>query len=272
MNWVNSIFYGLISGVAQFLPISATAHQKLYLMFSGSGQSHPLQMLLIHIGCIVGIFSSEKTLLNLFFRKSKKNSRINTRINTEVFDARLVKTSSLPLLLGYIVLILFNPLPDNLITLIVLLLINGIVLYIPERMLQGNKDARFMSFLDSYFIGISGSLSALPGISGIGFMYSSSVARGADRKHAFRWAIMLCLYILCTMSLVDLLNAFSYTGDSVKFISIIYWLLSGLFAYLGSCISIRIVQFMSVRNGISGFAYYSWGAALLIFFMYLTVV
>lgn len=272
MNWINSIFFGLISGVAQFLPISASAHQKLYLLFSGSGQPHPLQMLFIHIGCIAGIITNARYLLNLLFKATRYRSRSRSGNRAELFDVRMIKTSALPLLLGFVILSLFNPLPDNLIVLIILLLINGIVLYIPERMLLGNKDARFMSVLDSCLIGVSGALSALCGISGIGIMYSASVARGADRKHAFRWAIMLSFYVLCAWSVFDLIYAFSYTGDPIRFIGILCWLISGLFAYLGSCIGIQVVHFLSFRNGISGFAYYSWGAALLVFILYLTVV
>ena len=272
MNWFHSIFYGLISGIAQFLPISATAHQKLYLLFSGAAEFHPLQMLLIHIGCIAGILTNAKHFMDLLLKKTGKNYRSKNRTDPEVYDLRMVKTASVPLLLGFTILYLFKFPSDNLIILMVLFLINGIALYIPERMLRGNKDARFMSVLDSYLIGISGSLSALPGISGVGFIYSSAIARGADRKHAFRWTIMLSFYVLCAMSVFDVVSLFSYTGESVKFISILYWLLSALFAYLGSCISIRMIQFLSVRNGISGFAYYSWGAALLVFILYLTVV
>lgn len=272
MNWLNSIFYGILSGFAQFLPISATAHEKLFLLLSGSEQVHPLQMLLIHIGCIAGIFSSVRNLVDILFKKPKKHSRGRSVNSVEVYDLRLVKISAVPLLLGLVILYLFMPLSNNLILLTVLLIVNGVVLYIPDRMLQGNKDARFMSVLDSYLIGISGSLAILPGFSGVGFMYSSALVRGADRKHAFRWAIMLAFYTLCALSVFDLISAFSYTGEPVKFVSLLCWLLSASFAYLGSCFSIRIVQFLSVRGGISGFAFYSWGAAMLTFILYLTAV
>ena len=271
MNFVNSIILGLLSGAAQFLPISESAHNKLFLMFSGIDQIHPMQMLLIHIGCIFAILTNFRHLMDSVLKKPKQHKRGNFSSSSEIYDLRLTKSAAFALIISLAVFLLLSLPSDNKIVLMILLVVNGIVLYAPERMLKGNKDARHMSVLDSYLMGSVGAMTVFPGISGIGFMYSAATARGADSKNAFKWAIVLVFYTLCALSIFDVISLVSYTGEAFKIIHIVYWIISGLFAYLGSCAAIYLIRFLSVRSGISGFAYYSWGAALLVFFIYLTV-
>ena len=271
MNFLNSIILGLLSGVAQFLPISESAHNKLFLMFSGIDQIHPMQMLLIHIGCMIAIVTNFRHLIDSVTKSPKQHKRGNFGSSSEIYDLRLTKSAAFTLIVCMALFWLLRLPSDNKILLMLLLIINGVVLYAPERMLKGNKDARHMSVLDSYLIGSVGALAIFPGISGVGSMYSVAAARGADSKNAFKWAIVLVFYTLCALLVFDVISLLNYTGDAFKFIYIIYWIISGLFAYLGSCIGIYLIRFLSVRSGISGFAYYSWGAALLVFFIYLTV-
>ena len=41
MTWLESLLYGLLSGIAEFLPISADAHRHLFCLLTGK-QNHPL--------------------------------------------------------------------------------------------------------------------------------------------------------------------------------------------------------------------------------------
>ena len=49
-------------------------------------------------------------------------------------------------------------------------------------------------------------------------------------------------------------------------------ILSVLGAGCGSYFGIMLMRFLAVKVGFTGFAYYSWGAALFSFVMYLVVV
>jgi hypothetical protein len=47
--------------------------------------------------------------------------------------------------------------------------------------------------------------------------------------------------------------------------------LASLTAFVGSYLGITFIRFLAVKVGFSGFAYYSWGAALFAFILYLTI-
>ena len=49
------------------------------------------------------------------------------------------------------------------------------------------------------------------------------------------------------------------------------WIEGTVASYGGAYLAILTLRFLSVNLGFSGFAYYSWGAALLIFILYMSI-
>ena len=137
--------------------------------------------------------------------------------------------------------------------------------------MQGNKDVRSMSYLDSVLIGAVASLSALTGISRVGCVTSTAIARGADRHHALNWAFLISIPALVLLMCINLLQIFAGTVTINFWGSFFTYLLSGGAAYLGGFYSIKFMKFLTVRVGFSGFSFYCWGASLFSFLLYLTV-
>ena len=129
-----------------------------------------------------------------------------------------------------------------------------------------------MSLLDSYLIGIAGALSAFPGISRIGSSTSVAYARGAVRQNALNWALLLSIPALVALMGMDILNIITNISAVNFWSSFLYYILAAGSTYIGGCFGILLMKFLTVRTGFSGFSYYSWGAALFTFILYLTVV
>ena len=266
MNWLESILYGLISGISEFLPIPTRANQMIYTHLIGKGSAAPLCDLMVHIALLLALYTSEANLFSLILRKDRtKLSR--HRHNHDHIINKLVRTASVPL----VVLLLFYPafgnIGNSLPILSVILVLNGVILFLPNFMLQGNKDARSMSVLDSLLMGLFGGLSVFSGISRIGAVSSVAIARGADRHHVLRWSLILSIPALIILIGFDLFNVFR-TGVSVNVFSCI---LSAIFAYISGYFGIKLMRAVFYRLSYAGFAYYSWGAALFTFILYLTV-
>ena len=49
LSWLESLIYGLISGFAEFLPVSSLAHQTIYLKLIGAS-NHPILRFCAHLG------------------------------------------------------------------------------------------------------------------------------------------------------------------------------------------------------------------------------
>lgn len=264
MNWLESIFYGLITGLAEFLPVPARAHQLIFTRLTGAESASPLCELMVHLGLLFAVCISAGSLL-----KSLRSDprRVQSRKPQASAAMRLFKTASVPMA----VLLCFYPFfwktGESLPVLAVLLLVNGIILFVPNLMLRGNKDARSMSALDSLLIGAAGGLSVFPGMSRIGCALSVAAVRGADKQHAFNWALLLSIPALAIFCFFDFLSIFSREISSNFFCCLI----SGVSAFLGGYFSIKLMRTGLSRLNYNGFAYYSWGAALFTFILYLTV-
>lgn len=275
MNWLQSILYGFVSGLSEFLPISSKAHQQILLHLFGVDVPNPVRDFVVHIALLLALVSACRTMFEQVRRDYRIQQRVNGRSARQsrvALDMKLVKVAAAPMLIGMVVLTYLIGRNSNLITISVFLLVNGVILYAPDRMLQANKDVRAMSGLDSILIGLSGAVSAFCGISRTGAMVSTSVARGADRQNALNWALLLCFPALIFLSAVDLIGIFTVQTDISFWSGFLSYVLSGLTAYIGGYLSVLMLKYFIVNNSISGFCYYSWGAALFTFIIYLTAV
>jgi len=159
---------------------------------------------------------------------------------------------------------------SNLLLTSLFLLINGILIFLPDRMLQGNKNAMVMSKFDGVFIGVIGGFSVFPGFSRIGGIISASVLRGVERKSAVNWALILSIPALLCWLLIDILSIFS--GIVAPFWrNILFYIISAFSAFLGAHLGIYILQRHVRKTGCSGYAYYCWGAALFALILFLTI-
>ena len=58
LSLMESVFFGLISGLTDILPVSGQAHRNLMLQLLGETGVNPLQMLLIHGGVLAALYYS----------------------------------------------------------------------------------------------------------------------------------------------------------------------------------------------------------------------
>lgn len=273
MNWLESLLYGLVSGFAEFLPISSAAHQALMKQLFGVEENIAVHNLLVHIALLAVLIYSCRA----FFTDMNGQGLLRTRGRKSArpqrsADMRLVRTAAVPFLLSFLLYRTANAVGDNRVFLVLLFFLNGIILYVPSRMLSGNKDARAMSGWDGVLIGLSGALSMLPGISRVGVMTSTALARGADRQNALNWALLLSIPALIVLIVVDLLSGITGGFEITSVSGVLLSVLSMIGAGCGGYFGIMLMRFLAVKAGFTGFAYYSWGAALFSFVMYLTVV
>lgn len=268
MDWLESLFYGLISGFAEILPISSAAHQLLMRKLFGVSGNAYLHDLLTHLVVFgVLLYSCSKLMQELNNRPVARSSRRSLRRPPEI---RLVRMAVLPVLIALVFRFKVNAFVTDLLFPTLFLVLNGMILYVPNRMVNGNKDARGMSAFDGLLIGLCSALSVFPGISRIGGAVSAAVARGADKQHALNWALLLSVPVLIVLSGFDVFGLIS-SGFTLTS-GILGYILTAVGAVCGSYFGIMLMRFLAVKTGFHGFAYYSWGLALFTFILYLTVV
>jgi len=272
MSLLQSIVFGIVSGISEFLPISSDAHQKMMLCLFGIEGTDPVRDMIVHIAALIALLTATKSLLSTINRERKmaqNGARVYNRVYRGNKDFRLIKTAITPLIIVFLALRYITGSNFTLAHTAAMLLLNGIILFIPGRLLQGNKDARSMSAMDGFLLGLCSSLSAFPGLSRIGLSVSISSIRGAERQHCISWAYLLSIPMLAILAAFDLLSLFAGLGTFSFSATFFGYILIGLSTFISSYISV-----ITFKNFISGtdysvFSYYSWGAALFSFILYL---
>ena len=276
LSWLQSLIYGLISGLTEFFPVSVQAHQTMMLRLFGTADSGNLTGFMVRIAVILALYLNcrdhiehlrrEQRLLSVPARRRKRQPDPQ-----KIMELRFMKSTIIPLLLGFLFYFQICDANRNLLMISVLYIINGIVLYYPMTIRSGNKDARSMSGLDSILLGICGAFGMVAGLSRIGLITSAAAIRGADREHGLNWAYLLSLPVLLVYLGFDAFALISGGLGSLGFKVAIGYALAALGAFLGASVSLRMMRTFSRKTGFAGFAYYCWGAALFTFIMFLSI-
>lgn len=274
MNWLESLLYGLVSGITEFLPISSLAHQRILLKLFGLNAEDPLQNLFVHLALLASVLVGCRNLIEQLRRgrQLRNNNRRGVRGNSDVLELRFLKNAILPMCISYFILLNCFPIEDSLVWVALFSLINALVLFFPSRMMRGNKDERSMSFFDSVIVGVAGAFCVFPGISRIAAMLSASTVRGIGNHKAVNWVLLLSIPALLLLSVIDILNVISAVGSTQISGNFFGYLLSAFGAYGTGYISVLLMRSMSANSDHSGFSYYSLGVMLFSLFLYLFVV
>ncbi len=271
-----TLLYGFISGLAEFLPVSSQAHRQILLRLLGEGTATAFTDLFVHFGTLTCVFMLMRGQI-LRIRKERALARIPKRRRRRAPDAQvmmdyaLVRTASIPVLLGLLLCLLLEKWTANLAVVAAFLLVNGIVLFLPSRIALANKDARAMSRLDAVLIGAGGAVSAFPGISRMAMTTSVALVRGADKQKALQWSLLLSIPAIAGLCLLDIVHLASGGLGGIGFPMLLGCVFGAVAAWVGAYIAISFMRFIAYRLGFSGFAYYTWGAALFTFILYMTI-
>lgn len=274
ISMIESILYGLICGFAEFLPVSSQAHRNILNCLFGVDQEEPFMAMFLHIGALLALMVSSRSLLQRLQRELeiKRLARRRSRRQPEelaVLDMSLVKTACIVMLLGFVFYYKAAAWNGNLPMIAVFLVINGILLHIPLYLPKGNKDARTMSRLDAVLLGIGSALAVVPGVSRVGVSTSIGIARGATPQNAYKWSLLISIPALAAFVVLDLVGVVSAGLGQLDFSFILQCIMCGCAAYIGATGGISLMKMIVHRNGIESFSYYCWGAALFTFILYM---
>lgn len=274
-NWLHSLFYGLVSGFSEFLPISPDAHQRLFAELTGVGQGHLPHRLFGHIGALLALLLACKPQIDKLMRERRIAALPARRRKRQpdmksLAEMRFLRMAGGLLLLAIPAFVLISRMGQPLWLVALLLLLNGIILYVPQFLPGGNKEALSLSAADSLLTGVAGALGRLPGISGIGASMSALKVRGAGWQYALQICLLLSVPVLLIAMGCDVYGMV-LAGAGISLGHIFYYLLTALSAFVGAYLGIIFMRFLAVKAGFSGFAYYCWGMALFTIFLYLMI-
>ena len=274
MQFIESIIYGIVSGLTEIFPVSSQANQMVMRHLFGVSQKEPIRDLLVHIAILAAVFLACRGMFIKIRREQILAHRMRrnpsqVRALKGVYDMRLVRTAAPVMLIGMFANLLFADFYDKRPLFSLVLLLNGALTLIPTYLHQGNRDARTMTSFDGMLIGLAAALSAIPGISRNGAIMFMTLIREADKHNGVTWALLLTVPAVGILILLDFIAMFTVGIGAVTFSVFLGYLVSMLAAFAGAYLGVYTIRTLISRSDYSAFAYYDFGLALLCFVLYL---
>lgn len=272
LSWLESIVYGLVSGIADIFPVSAQGHRLLLLKLFGETKDLDLMRFFVHLGIFAAIlFHCQPHIVR--FLRAKRLSRVPKRRRKRPLDTKslmdysLFKTMLVPVILSLFLYSKAAALNGRIVWVAVFLLINGLILYIPQFLPGSNKDSRSLSRVEGLLMGLGGAASVLPGISGLGSAVSIGAVCGVDRGYGLTMSLLMNMVLNLGLAVLDLIAILRAGLTGLYFTLLLRCIVCGVAAFGAVGLGIRFLRKYVEDHDYSVFSYYCWGLALFTFIL-----
>lgn len=275
LNWLECLFLGLVAGFTDVLPVSSQAHKAIFLKIFGATGEPALLRLAIHLAIFAILYYGCSNHLRKLWRQLKlaqvpKKKRKRPVDAKTIAEFKVLRMMVIPVLLGFYFYGKTQSWGNRLNLTAIFLVLNGIILYLPRLMPTGNKDALSMSALDSLLMGLGGVASVLPGVSAVGTTLSIGSVCGAERQFALNMSYLMQLILTAGLIVFDLLAVIN-GNVAVNIPVLICCVTAAAAAGVGTYFGMRFMRALAANDGFGMFPFYSFGAGLFSFIIYLMV-
>jgi undecaprenyl-diphosphatase len=268
MNIYHVLFYGIIQGVAEFLPISSSAHLALlpqFLKIEDPGVTFDLMM---HIGTAFAVIIYFRKDLLKYLGCYKSFFKFKEPCSQETFFLRHI---ALATIMTFILVLPLKNIAEttgrNPLFISFNLMIFGLFMWIADRKVDASEKV-FESkhhFLKALLIGLSQGIAVFPGVSRSGATMGTARFLGLGREEASRFSFLLSLPIIIAGAVVKIP---SILNGTVQF-QITDCLLGIGFSFVFGFLTIFAFMKLIKKIGLGYFTLYRFVLSLfLIYFFY----
>lgn len=266
MSYLTAVLLGLVRGVTEFLPISGSGHSALLQTIFHVEQADLFFDAFWHIGTLISVFLVYRRDLRAVLRGGlgllglgKDRGRTTRRNADRRRMAVFIVTGCLPLLLVIPVYGHVSGIYQSTAAVSLLLILNGLILYLSDRVSGGAKGLREATGTNALAVGLAQALAVLPGLSRSGLTISAGLLCGFSQRFAVRFSVLLSVPAVIAAAVVS----FGKAAQTGLDLSALPMYLSGMAAAaVSGYFSIRLIRYLAGRRSLGGFAYYCWGAGI----------
>ncbi len=258
MNLFEAIILGLIQGLTEFLPVSSSGHLVLFQNLLHLKTTGVTIEVLLHFGTLLSVLVVFRhDFISLLHFKDPLQRRL-----LFLLLVGMLPTAAAAVIFGPVVDALFQS------TLVVGLglLITGAALKILSSFRPRKVDFQKMSFSDALWVGLLQGVAIIPGISRSGATITAALWRGLDRKTAVRYSFMLAAPVIFGATLLELKNLLNGGMDKGL---LLHYAAGSLVAFLAGIFAIKLFIHLLQQHRFHLFAYYCWGAGVLVIILVL---
>ena len=267
MTILQSLFLGLVQGIAEFLPISSSGHLSVFQNLFGlnaAGEDQLLFDVLLHLGTLVAVVVVYWNEIVTIVKECVELVRgIGHPVPGEKKRLKGVRLL-LMIIFATLPLILVLPIHDSVEKLYystafigIAFLATGGMLYCADRMPRGSRTERNMRVTDALLIGLCQALATMPGLSRSGTTITAGIATGLDRRFALKFSFLISIPAVLGANLISLIKAFK---AGVDWSLVPTYLLGMIVAMITGYFALNLLRYIARKGKFGWFAYYCWFA------------
>lgn len=240
-NILLSIFYGIVQGLTEFIPVSSSGHLAILHNLIGleGFDDKILFTILLHLGTLVSVFILYRKdigeLIAGFFSLIGKlfsgNVKYKMLATNEKFVV-LVLIATAPLIVAAFLDKQIEFLASSTKVIGVLLIINALILFLSDKIINGNKTAKNATPKNALFVGLTQIIAILPGISRSGSTITAGLINGFNRQFAVKFSFIMSIPTILGASIFKIAD---FIKDSEEITSSM--ITSGIAGFIAAFIS-----------------------------------
>ncbi|MCL1601569.1 MAG: undecaprenyl-diphosphate phosphatase [Actinomycetia bacterium] len=239
---LDAIFWGVIQGLTEFLPVSSSGHLVLIPALFGRPGPDLATNAMLHLGTLGAVLMYYRSDIARMAKFDKPARRLIT----------LILIGTVPAVtLG----LLFEDKVEELISeprkVAFMLIVTGIILLATTMLRLGDKQITDVQPRDAVLIGLAQASALIPGISRSGMTISAGLVRGLERIEAARFAFLLGIPVIAGAGLLQMVDALRL-GEPIPATVWVGVVVAGLTGYAAIAILLRLLT----RVGLAPFGVY----------------
>ena len=234
MEYLKFIFYGLVQGFTEFIPVSSTAHLKIVSFLLDIEDPGSSISAIIQLGSVFAIFwyfrdnlLNFNSLKNTFYTRSFLTNKLSKSIFIGTIPFVFIGTF-IRLFIPYF----FDKILRSNLSIAVISILMALFMYFADISKNRVVKINNHNIVDSFLIGCSQALAIIPGVSRSGITISTALLIGWERKDAAKYSFLLGIpaislaafgEFIFSLNKISLLNVFPLlVGLAATFLSSLF--------------------------------------------------
>ena len=254
MEYFKFIFYGLIQGLTEFIPVSSSAHVKIISQLFGINDPGSSFSAILQIGSVLAIF--------WYFRKNIFNlqNTYKRKIHHSFLSYRLYKSiliGTLPIIFfGGMIKLLVPTFSDSFLrsnlSIALVSILMALVMLFADISTSKFINISNHKYLNSLYLGIAQAFAIIPGVSRSGATISLALLSGWERKDATKFSFLLGIPAISLAAFVEFLSSLNELS-TFPFLPLLIGLIT---TFVTSIFSIDFLFKYVTSNGLKIFIVY----------------
>ncbi len=270
MDLLFAILYGLIQGITEFLPISSSGHlniaQNIFKLENLEASDMTFDILL-HLATLIAVFivywrdifalvPAFFTMLCKVFRGKFKLSEYTDSERFAIF----IIIATLPLVAAAFLKDTIAALCDSTKIIGAILIFNGFVLFISDRLAKGEKVISQVKPINALAVGLCQLCAIVPGLSRSGSTITGGLTQGFSRELAVKFSFILSIPAIIGANIFSVPDIIA---NPIQTADIGIYIAGMAAAAISGIAAMKLLMYISKKSNFRYFSYYCWAVGLI---------